>query len=356
MGGVIRRNGVSWDLPSRVFELFFDDEVFEMLAKNTNEYAKARGAGDTIAKDWRPTTAAELKVFVGLVIYMGVFSSARERDYWTKDAEFPQHCIARFVRNKRFRSLRRFFHVSPPIKQRLPRKDCIKKLQPLSNILKQRYQQYCTPATPVAVDEMVVRFQGRSVHTSVIKGKPIPEGYKILALCERGYTYSFMYTSRVDSFSDLRMPEKPLESRSHGPPTTVGIQIAGVQTSGVQGVQSGPGNQTTSSVQSAPGNQTTPRVQSAPREQAAGVQARPSIGESPSLSKTSRAVLQMCLELPYQTRRFVLYCDNYFSNIPLFSVLRAYGIAACRTARSSSAKYPQALKINKRTKLAWGTL
>ncbi|KAF9367391.1 hypothetical protein CPB97_005841, partial [Podila verticillata] len=32
-----------------------------------------------------------------------------------------------------------------------------------------------------------------------MKGKPTPEGYKILTLCEAGYTYAFLYTSRIKS-------------------------------------------------------------------------------------------------------------------------------------------------------------
>ena len=46
---------------------------------------------------------------------------------------------------------------------------------------------------------MIVRFSGRSAHTFRIKNKPTPEGYKILSLCESGYTYTFMFTSRVES-------------------------------------------------------------------------------------------------------------------------------------------------------------
>lgn len=81
------------------------------------------------------------------------------------------------------------------------------------------------------------------------------------------------------------------------------------------------------------------------------------IPDSPKLCKTSRAVLQMCLKLPYQLYRFILYCDNYFSNIPLFSVLRHYGIAACGTTRPNSSGYPHELKVDKRhANLPWGTL
>ena len=45
---------------------------------------------------------------------------------------------------------------------------------------------------------MIARFSGRSAHTFRIKNKPTPEGYKILSLCDSGYTYTFMFTSRVE--------------------------------------------------------------------------------------------------------------------------------------------------------------
>jgi hypothetical protein len=32
-----------------------------------------------------------------------------------------------------------------------------------------------------------------------MRNRPTPEGYRILALCEAGYTYSFLYTSRVEA-------------------------------------------------------------------------------------------------------------------------------------------------------------
>jgi len=63
------------------------------------------------------------------------------------------------------------------------------------------------------------------------------------------------------------------------------------------------------------------------------------------------------MSLPYTTIRFILYCDNYFSNIPIFKAFREYSIAACGTARSNSSKYPHTLKFNKHTShLPWNAL
>ena len=92
---------------------------------------------------------------------------------------------------------------------------------------------------------MMVQFTGSSVHTTVSKGKPTPEGYEIFAPCEKGYIYSFLYTSHVDSFTDLHLEVHPLVN-------------------------------------------------------------------GPTLCKNSRAVLQMCLQLPHNSHGFILYCDFFF--------------------------------------------
>ena len=50
---------------------------------------------------------------------------------------------------------------------------------------------------------MIARFSGRSTHTVRIKNKPTPEGYKILSLCDAGYTYTFIFTSRIKNYPEL---------------------------------------------------------------------------------------------------------------------------------------------------------
>ena len=136
----------------------------------------------------------------------------------------------------------------------------------------------------------MVPFTGRSSHTVMIRAKPIPQGYKILALCEREYTNSFIFTSWLDKFSNLNRT-----------------------------LYNGPSRQ--------------------------------------NLSPTSHAVFQLVSALPYITYRFILYTDNYFSNIPLFKALREYSIGACGTTRPTLAFYLQLFKIDKRKRcLPWNTI
>jgi len=49
----------------------------------------------------------------------------------------------------------------------------------------------------------MVQFTGRSAYTLLLRGKPTPQGYKILALGDHGYTYSSIFTSRTTSFAEL---------------------------------------------------------------------------------------------------------------------------------------------------------
>ena len=45
---------------------------------------------------------------------------------------------------------------------------------------------------------MMVRFSGRSEHTTRIKSKPIPEGYQVLFVCDiQRYVWNFMFVSRI---------------------------------------------------------------------------------------------------------------------------------------------------------------
>src|SRR5215208_171413 len=71
------------------------------------------------------------------------------------------------------------------------------KVDPLATHIQTVSKSICIPSSNVSIDEMIARFSGRSAHTVRIKNKPTPEGYKILSLCDAGYTYTFVFSSRI---------------------------------------------------------------------------------------------------------------------------------------------------------------
>jgi len=56
---------------------------------------------------------------------------------------------------------------------------------------------------------MMIRFQGRLAHTTKMLNKPISLEYKVLALCDAGYTFDWKLTSRITSFVSSKQIKKP---------------------------------------------------------------------------------------------------------------------------------------------------
>ena len=59
--------------PSDYFNLFFTSDLFDLITRNTNKYAAIQRL-DTAEKgrEWHDLNTDELRVFIGVVIYMGV--------------------------------------------------------------------------------------------------------------------------------------------------------------------------------------------------------------------------------------------------------------------------------------------
>jgi hypothetical protein len=123
----------------------------------------------------------EIRIFIALLIYIGIASASNIGSYWDKDGltiHRPMESMTFF----RFQQIKRYFHVSPPITTQW-----YMKLEPLSSLLRTKFQAYVVLGQNVSFDEMIVPFAGRSKHTLKMKNKPVKEGFKIWALCDHGY-------------------------------------------------------------------------------------------------------------------------------------------------------------------------
>ena len=194
-----------WDLPLLIFQQYFTREILEIIASNTNQYAASQNAGQLrdgqrSHRPWKDTSVPQIMIWLGLIVYMSVIRLTRVEEYWSKNGEWPKHCIMRFQGYNRFSNIKSFFHLSPPSGSRLPMSRYYEKLELVASLLRARFQAIITPATSVSIDEIIVRFTGRSKHTIMMRGKPYPVGYNILALCEAGYCYGFQFSSPVTPF------------------------------------------------------------------------------------------------------------------------------------------------------------
>lgn len=292
--------------PLALLDLFIPPEMYVTIAENTNLYAIANDAPtaptSTNARYWWPTNENEIRVFYGILYYMGVHKEPNYSIYWEKGkTDAPLHTISTHMTLNRYENLRRYIHVSKPTQlppeprtkeedEKLPMEILEKlwwwKMEPLLSTFRAASQRHYIPRTEVAIDEIMVRFYGRSSDTCKMPNKPIKQGYKIFALADNGYVWHFQ-----------------LSSRRHGIAELV---------------------------------------------------------KDTELTSTGSMVLQMARLLPkINESYFVLYLDNYFTSIPLFSMLRAENIGAVGTTRPSGTEFPAlliALRQNFSAKLNWGTI
>jgi len=135
---------------------------------------------------------------------MGAKLGGGSNSCWREKGE--NAAFFRAINLKGFSQIKRYLHISDPAFQ-LSQSEWFQKLEPISSMLQSRSQQYFRPATNITIDEIMIRFGGRSHHTYRMPSKPITEGYKVFALCNIGYTYSWIFASRSSSFSGLILQE-----------------------------------------------------------------------------------------------------------------------------------------------------
>lgn len=156
---------------------------------------------------------------------MGIHPLSDTTLYWNPNREkAATHPIPDVLSLIRYEQLRRYFHISDPRSNQgcpvepteeeedtMPQEDVQNiwwyKIEPLVSEFRDNCKKYWKPSTRVAVDEMMIRFFGRSYHTFKMPGKPIKEGYKLWGLCDSGYLYYFMFASLANGTGELKLQQ-----------------------------------------------------------------------------------------------------------------------------------------------------
>jgi hypothetical protein len=175
------------------FELFWGPEVWNTLIENTNAYAQykeARHKENTSSRQksrwWKAVTLYEMRIFIALLIYIGIVSTSNIASFWNKSRN-TIHKLMELMTYYRFSQIKRYFHVSALDISRLSTAQWYTKLEPLASMLRTKFQAYVVLGQNVSFDEMIVPFSGRSRHTLKMKNKLISKGFKVWALCDHGY-------------------------------------------------------------------------------------------------------------------------------------------------------------------------
>ena len=178
------------------FELF-DETIQEKLIVYINDYAahKLVGAfpatrGSRFAK-WYPITRYELLKFLAVVISMGINKRPSIEDYWSlDDTMYTPWYGEQFSRN-RFEMIYSTMLHATTVEDEIEKKD---KIEPFLNSLLTKFQDAFYPERNLSIDEMVVKWKGRSKYKMYNPNKPEKYHLKTFGLCDSitGYTFNLL--------------------------------------------------------------------------------------------------------------------------------------------------------------------
>ena len=158
--------------------------------------------GDEKFCKWNRMTVEELKAFLGFHILMAINHLPSLDDYWRRDPLLNYAPIADRITRDRYRELSRYLHFNDNdtlVPRDSPGYDRLGKVRPLINHMSKKFADLYQPHREVAIDEAMIKFQGRSSLKQYNPMKPIKRGIKVWVLSDshNGYFSKFqVYTGK----------------------------------------------------------------------------------------------------------------------------------------------------------------
>ena len=193
--------------PIHYLKLFVNDATYEQIAIETNRYA-AQFLQDKVLpaksrfRKWVATTANEVRIFMALILAMGLISQLDVTDYWTThpvtSTPFFPACMAR----DRFLLILTFLHLNDNTHY-IPRGqenyDPLFKLGNIFKLIVSSFGNAYYPHQQLALDEGMVPWRGNLSFRVYNPDKPTKYGIKAYMICDatNGYCSRFkLYTGK----------------------------------------------------------------------------------------------------------------------------------------------------------------
>lgn len=177
MLGKQTQNEILKSTPTQLFERFFSLEIKNYIIACT----KVNGLEISLP---------DLEVFIGIIIFTTYNQRLSQRDYWSKDPHLKAEPVASAMGLKKFEKIKSKFKFNRPEDE--DDSDEIWRVRKIVNIFRKNLLHLGIFTCALSIDEMMLKFFGRSILKQFIRGKPIRFGIKLWALCSaQGYLYDF---------------------------------------------------------------------------------------------------------------------------------------------------------------------
>uniref|UniRef100_A0A3Q2HUK4 PiggyBac transposable element derived 1 n=1 Tax=Equus caballus TaxID=9796 RepID=A0A3Q2HUK4_HORSE len=152
--------------PVELFELFFDDETFNLIVNETNNYASQKNVNLKV-------TVQEMRCVFGVLLLSGFVRRPRRGMYW-EISDADQNLVRDAIRRDRFELIFSCLHFAD--NSHLDQKDKFTKLRPLIKQMNKNFLLYAPLEEYYYFDKTMCECFDSD---QFLKGKPIRIGYKI---------------------------------------------------------------------------------------------------------------------------------------------------------------------------------
>ena len=204
------------------FEAIFRKYEFLTILNETKRFRKQKHF-DRAPYTHAIPTYEEIKCFIGLLLWTSLVPLLNHRSYFTNSEIYDLPNFKKHITRDRFEELLKMLHLADNVGENLiAAKKFEAKMGNMLSSFNTNSKRLLAPARSLSIDEMMVKFYGRSVIRQYIKSKPTKYGVNLWSICCSCCGYSLTQNIYLGSTAEkvcghevvLQLAE-PFMNRSH---------------------------------------------------------------------------------------------------------------------------------------------
>lgn len=342
--------------PIDIFCKFFDDEIWDLLTRQTNKYAKVQKLKTTALnsrlKCWKDVDKNEMAIVLAILILQGLVSLPCETNYWRENGYLTLKYFKDLMTYNRFLLIMRLLHfsdVTDTTALRLTKDERkLRKIKPVLDFLNKKFSALYLPGQNIGIGESLLKWKGPLSFAQKIATKAAQVGVKSYELCESttGYLWSFfVYTGKVrfkiDDDSNIDRQTNPKDTQTETPTDRAADRPSDRPTGGPTDRQT---DRPTDGSTDTPTDRSTDRLNDRPMDRPTHL---PAITTSQIVHKLAE---------PLFHRGHTLVMDNFYNSPLLARYLKSKGTDCFGTLRINRKFVPEALKSVSKMEMRTGEL